>query len=282
MKVTQRKFQLKLYFAGLVFVVASLLGGCKTQQQIGQTQGNVCSRICSTCYPARQRFIFEQVAQKHNSAVTPVSRNSKWWLAKYNAINARVKKGNIDLIFVGDSITDFWTRRDRGLAVWEKYYSKRHAANLGISADRTQHVLWRLDHGNIDGINPKLAVVMIGTNNSNGSDNTAEEIADGIIAICAKLRHKLPNTKILLLDIFPRGAKPSTQREKNAKASLIASRIADNKYIFYYPIGCKFLKPDGTLTRDIMPDLLHPSPKGYEIWAKAIEPMVRKLMGENK
>ena len=154
-------------------------------------------------------------------------------------------------------------------------------ANLGIGGDKTQHVLWRLEHGNIDGIHPKLAVVMIGTNNS--KTNTAEEIAGGIKAIVEKLEEKLPDTKILLLAIFPRAEKPDAeQRETNTKASKLASSLADDKKVFYLDISDKFLSADGTLSRDIMPDLLHPNAKGYEIWAEAIEPTVAKLMGESK
>ncbi len=135
-----------------------------------------------------------------------------------------------------------------------------------------------LENGNIDGISPKLAVLMIGTNNSH--DNTGEEIGAGIEAIVKKLRQDLPETKVLILAIFPRGEKPSPLREKNAKASEIASKLADNDMIYYVDIGPKFLSEDGTLTREIMPDLLHLSPQGYEIWAESIEPTVSKLMGE--
>jgi lysophospholipase L1-like esterase len=199
-------------------------------------------------------------------------------MERHEQFNERVKQGNVDLIFIGDSITQAW--EGAGKDVWAKYYAKRNAVNLGIGGDRTQHVLWRLDHGNIDGISPKAAVLMIGTNNSNGNDNTAEEIGAGITAIVKKLREKLPDTKVLILAVFPRGAKPSPQREKNAKASEIAAKLADDKMIFYLDIGPKFLTDDGTLTREIMPDLLHLSPKGYKIWAEAIEPSVAKLMGE--
>jgi beta-glucosidase len=151
---------------------------------------------------------------------------------------------------------------------------------MGFGGDRTEHVLWRLDHGEIDGISPKLAVLMIGTNNSNGDDYTAEEIADGIKAICCKLRQKLPKTKILILRIFPRGEQPSLQRDKNSTASRLASRIADGKMIHYLDINDNFLFKDGTLSKDIMPDLLHPNTRGYKIWAEAIEPVVAELMGE--
>ena len=133
---------------------------------------------------------------------------------------------------------------------------------------------------------------MIGTNNSNNYDNTAEEIADGIIAICTEIRVRSPNTKILILAIFPRGdseqrkvdgqgATFNEQWAKNDRASELASEIADNKMIYFLDIGKEFLDENGVLTREIMPDLLHLSEDGYKIWAEAIEPTVQLLMGDN-
>lgn len=212
------------------------------------------------------------------TTLQPVPRDGQL-MARHESFNQRVKQGNVDLILIGDSITQGW--EGDGKDVWAKYYGKRNAVNLGIGGDRTQHVLWRLDHGNIDGIAPKLAVLMIGTNNSNGNDNTAEEIGAGIAAIVKKLREKLPDTKVLVLAVFPRNPKPNAQREKNAKASEIASKLADDKMVYYLDIGPKFLTADGTLAKEIMPDFLHLSPQGYEIWAESIEPSVAKLMGEN-
>ncbi len=215
--------------------------------------------------------------EKQHSAVSPAHRHS-WWTLRNDAVNERVKQGNVDLLFIGDSITHGW--EGEGKEYWDKYYAPRNAVNMGFSGDRTQHVLWRLEHGHLEGISPKLAVLMIGTNNSNGNDNTAEEIADGIIAICNKLSTKCPKTKILILAIFPRGPEPSDQREKNSKASLLASKIADGKMIHYLDINDKFLTKDGFLTNKIMPDYLHPNKEGYKIWAEAIEPKVAELMGE--
>ena len=211
------------------------------------------------------------------STLVPVPRSGAQ-MARHESFNERVKQGNVDLLLIGDSITQGW--EGAGKEAWEKYYGKRNAVNLGIGGDRTQHVLWRLDHGNIEGISPKLAVLMIGTNNSNGTDNTAEEIAAGIEAITKKVREKLPQSKVLVLAIFPRGEKPNPQREKNAKASEIASKLADNQNVFYLDIGDKFLAADGALSKEIMPDFLHLSPQGYEIWGASIEPMVVQLMGE--
>ena len=215
-------------------------------------------------------------ASADNTAILPVSRLEDEWLERHNQFNERVKQGNVDLIFVGDSITHAW--ESEGKEVWAEYYEKRNAVNLGIGGDQTQHVLWRLDNGNIAGINPKLAVLMIGTNNV--SDNTAEEIGEGITAIVQKLREKLPETKILVLAIFPRYEKPDAMREKLTRASQIASKTADNRTVFFMDIGNEFMSSDGTLIEDIMPDFLHPVSEGYVRWAKAIEPHVVKLMGE--
>ena len=223
--------------------------------------------------------VITAVAAEKHSAVVPAHRHS-WWTLRHWAVNERVRQGDVDMIFIGDSITHSW--ENNGKEVWQKYYGHRKAVNLGFSGDRTQHVLWRLDNGNIDGISPKVAVIMIGTNNSNGNDNTAEEIADGIIAICKKLRAKLPKTEILLLAVFPRAEKPCPQREKIAKANKIASKIADGKMIHYLDIGPKFLQPDKSISKEIMPDFLHLTPKGYQIWAESIEPTIAKLMGEKK
>ena len=165
--------------------------------------------------------------------------------------------------------------------VWQKYYGERKAMNAGIGGDRTQHVLYRLDHGNIDGLKPKLAVIMIGTNNS-GTDSS-EDIAAGIKAIVEKLRTERPETKILLLGIFPRGPDAEDAKRKvNIGANEIAKQLDDGQSVTYLDISDKFLESDGTLSKEIMPDLLHLSPKGYEIWAESIEPKVAELLGEKK
>ncbi len=213
-----------------------------------------------------------------NPAVTPAPRSEAWWRQRHESMNARVQQGDVDLIFLGDSITHGW--ETGGKEVWERFYGSRNAVNLGIGGDQTQHVLWRLDNGNIAGISPKLAVIMIGTNNSGGQ--SPQQIAAGIKAIVDKLRTKLPQTKILLLAIFPRGAdNHDALRQVTTKTNHIIARLADGKKVFYLDIGPKFLNADGKLSKQIMPDLLHPNAQGYEIWAEAIEPDVAKLMGEN-
>jgi beta-glucosidase len=212
------------------------------------------------------------------SATAPVSRNSDtWWQERMEAANARVKQGEADVIFIGDSITQGW--EGAGKEVWARYYGNRKAVNLGFSGDRTQHVLWRLENGNLERISPKLAVIMIGTNNTGGTANTADEIADGIRAIVMKLRTKLPTTKILLLGIFPRAEKPDhPARSIISDVNTGISKLADGRSVYFLDIGPKFLADDGTISKDIMPDFLHLSPRGYEIWASAIEDRVAALM----
>jgi lysophospholipase L1-like esterase len=230
-----------------------------------------CATVASAQAPAAR------AAKKVASTVQPAPRTNAWWQKRQEQLNANVAKGGAQLLMIGDSITQGW--EGSGKEVWKKYYDNRHAVNLGIGGDQTQHVLWRLEHGNLDGIHPKLAVLMIGTNNS--GSNTPDQIAAGVRAIVEKLRSSVPETKVLVLAIFPRGPKPDNNlRKVNEAANEEISKLADNQNVYYLDIGKKFLKPDGTLTKDIMPDLLHLSPQGYEIWASSIEPMVSRLMGE--
>lgn len=213
---------------------------------------------------------------KPNDAIVPVPRGGAL-MKRHESFNERVKQGNVDLLLIGDSITQGW--EGAGKEVWAKYYTPRNAVNLGIGGDRTQHVLWRLDNGNIEGIKPKLAVLMIGTNNS--GTNTSEQIAAGVKAIVEKLRTKLPETKVLVLAIFPRGAnKDDAKRKVNEGANEIIKGLADDKMVYYLDIGPKFLADDGTLSKEVMPDLLHLNAKSYATWAESIEPKVKELMGE--
>jgi lysophospholipase L1-like esterase len=216
-------------------------------------------------------------------AVAPPGRdNGPWipfWPDRNKGINDRVKQGHVDLIFVGDSITQLWEQQ--GADAWKKYYGHRNAVNMGIGGDQCPHVLWRLDRGNIDGISPKLAVVLIGTNDSTGGQ-PPEWIADHIKTIVTKLRTKLPTTKILLMGIFPRGAdSKNPQRQNNEKTNQLIAKLADDKTVFYLDIGSKFINADGTIKKELMPDApyyLHPSPQGYAIWAEAIEPTVKRAL----
>jgi lysophospholipase L1-like esterase len=215
-------------------------------------------------------------AEEPHSAIKPVPR-SGGWMTRHESFNKRVAQGKVDLVFIGDSITQGW--EGSGKDVWAKYYANRNTVNLGIGGDRTQHVIWRLDNGNLKNIMPKAAVIMIGTNNS--GSNTSAEIADGVKVIVEQIRKMSPKTKILVLGVFPRGTNNDDARRKvNQGANAIFKNLADSKHVHYLDIGKHFLTDDGILTREIMPDLLHLSPKGYLIWAESIEKPLADLLDE--
>lgn len=210
-----------------------------------------------------------------HSAVIPVPRDSREWMERHHAITKRLQTGQARLLWIGDSIVQCW--EECGKAVWNHYYAHRGAVNMGISGDKTEHVLWRLDHYPLRTISPELAIIMIGQNN--GPFNTAAEIAEGIAAVVTSLRKKCPATRILLLAVFFRGRKPTGERITLATASTLASRMADGRRIFYLDINGVFLRPNGTIPKSLMPDFEHPSAKGCQAWAEAIEPTVAALLG---
>ncbi len=215
-----------------------------------------------------------------NPATTPAERLGEgWWKDRHAACQATTAKGGIDLAFLGDSITQGW--EGSGRPTWDKYYGTRKAANFGFSGDRTQHVLWRMKEGELIGLQPKVVVIMIGTNNIGHGSSDAAQTADGVKMIVNTLRKAMPDTKILLLEIFPRGADANdTMRKAVADASNQFRTLADNKSVFSLDVGHHFLNHDGTMRTTLMPDLLHPNGGGYEIWAKAMEPTLAKLLGE--
>ena len=231
--------------------------------------------------PAQQKEAADQPAIKMGRD------QGKGFLARHEGFlqDLKAKNGKVGVLFVGDSITDAWRRnadeRNRGmggLKVFEQHYGSMDPLNLGIGGDRTQHVLWRLENGEVEGISPRVAVLMIGTNNLGA--NTDDEIVAGITKIVKTLRTKLPQTKVLLLGIFPRGEKPDDKNRARIKAinEQIAKLDDGGNTIKYLDIGAKFLAEDGTLTKDVMPDALHPNEKGYQIWAEAMNPTLREMM----
>jgi beta-glucosidase len=208
-----------------------------------------------------------------NTAIKPMPKDVKrheGFLAQVNA-----GKGDIDVVFLGDSITDAW--RSSGKDVWKERFEPLKAVNFGIGGDRTQHVLWRIQNGELKGYHPKVVVLMIGTNNL--GSNTNEEIAEGIATIVHEIQHQQPHTKVLLLGIFPRGALATDKnRDRIKDINKTIAKLDDGKKVRYLDIGEKFVDADGNLPKDIMPDFLHLSAKGYKIEADAIQPTVEELL----
>jgi len=207
------------------------------------------------------------------SAVTPVDRNHK----RHDSFMERIKTGPVGLLFLGDSITDFWPKRSP--ETWNKF-APYNPADFGISGERTEDVLWRITNGELDGIDPKAVVIMIGTNNiGHFTDEKPEWVATGVKAIVATVRSKLPKAKILLLGVFPRGSTAMDEkRQKVTAINAIIKDLHDGKMVTYLDLTNKFVDDKGDMLKDLMPDLLHPNDKGYVVWYEAIWPTLELLL----
>lgn len=241
----------------LVLSVALLLGAGAMLPVFAAPESASAQNLPATCVPASREHI-------------------AWWKQQNAGFNAIAQERNAKIVFLGDSITDGW--RKAGKAVWEKQIEPLDAVNFGISGDKTENILWRLDSGNLAGkMNPKLVVLMIGTNNW---QNSPDDTAAGVNAILEKIRAAHPKTKILLLAVFPRGAdKADAKRQTNEKVNAQIKKFADGRRVFWADINKVFLEKDKaeTLPRSVMPDLLHPNAVGYQRWADAILPEIKKL-----
>jgi lysophospholipase L1-like esterase len=216
---------------------------------------------------------------KENHAVVPQCRIDEWWFARQAEIIGEMK-GDVELIMVGDSITHGFD--GIGSNVWQKYFVPRKAVNMGFGGDRTQHVLWRLDHLPKPKKSPKGAVLLIGTNNICWGSDTPKQAAEGVQAIVKKLNDLYPETEVLVLCVFPRRRKPDHPHRKQIVElnAYLPDLLKGMKNVKLLDIGPKFLDENGVLPKEMMPDTTHPSEKGYEVWAKAIDPELKRILGE--
>ncbi|MEO1574378.1 MAG: platelet-activating factor acetylhydrolase IB subunit [Pseudomonadota bacterium] len=219
-----------------------------------------------------------------NFAATAVEQDAAWtrdwWHKRHQQKIQEAKKQDIDLVFIGNSITHSW--ENDGAVVWRKFYWKRKALNLGFSGDRTEHVLWRLQNGALDDVSPSLVVLMIGTNNTGHRMDPAEYTADGIKSIVAELRSRVPDAQVLVLGVFPRHLSPhNDMRRRNQAINERIAGLSDDENVHYLDIGSSFMRADGTLRADLMPDLLHLNRAGYGVWAEAMEPTLQRLLGKD-
>ncbi len=221
-------------------------------------------------------------------ASAPIPKKDKGgFLKMHESFLARGKSGPIGLLFVGDSITSGWTKAPH---IWEHYYGKDQPANFGISGDQTQHVIWRIANGELDGLAPKVTVLMLGTNNTGA--NTAAEIFAADKKIVELIRTKIPATKVLLLAIFPRGARKDKEghipeafvadaTKRMAVINAVNAELAkldDGQNIRFLDINSVFVGQDGKIPFAIMPDQLHPNAAGYQLWAAAMEPLLTEML----
>lgn len=215
-----------------------------------------------------------------NACIIPVPRTDERGTNRYVQLCQRVKdcQGQAEVIFLGDSITQAW--EGEGKEVWTKYYAPRHALNLGIGSDRTQHVLWRLDNGHLAGLKPKVVVVLIGVNNIPDETDTPGMVLEGVTAVVEKLRAKLPEAKIILLGIFPFHEDFHPQRAKALQVNQALHKLDDGQWVHFLDFGYRFIQPDGKISKDMMPDFVHLTPTGYQLWAEAMEPKLAELLGD--
>lgn len=186
------------------------------------------------------------------------------------------RRGNIDLLLLGDSITDWWVQNDDNRQMFEKYFGGIRTANFAIAGDTTQGVLWGLRNGEGQGFQPKAVMLMIGTNNG---ANTAPEVAEGIGAVVLEVRRNFPDAKILLLGIFPRSIPGDPVRDKIAEVNRLISKLDDRRHVFYLDIGARFLDANGVfLENAFRPDNLHPAAHGYDIWGQAVQAPLADLL----
>ena len=219
-------------------------------------------------------------------AVTPARLDEAWsidwWLPRHrqklaDARHMLAEGRSPQLIFIGDSITQGWEKE--GAPVWQRYYARHHALGLGFGGDRTENVLWRLQHGAVDGLDPKVAMLLVGTNNTGLRGDFPAITAAGIRRNLEELQQRLPRTRILLLAIFPRDAAAGgVLRSTNEAINAILPTLADGNRVVFLDVNRTFLAPDGALSKDIMPDYLHPNEAGYALWARAMQPELDRLM----
>ncbi len=209
-----------------------------------------------------------------NPAAFPTPRLDWFQRVKANNAEAKAQAASIQLVFDGDSITYGW--RSGGKAIWDQRYAKFNAFNFGIGGDRVENVLWRIDQGQLQGLNPKLVAIMIGTNNIGGDP---ENVAGGIKEIVRAYQRSCPEAVILLQAIFPRREQPTDPARAWIKSvNTLISKLADGKKVIFVDFSDKFLRADGTMSPEVMPDFLHPAQEGYQIWADALQPMIDQYL----
>ncbi len=224
-----------------------------------------------------------------NTALVPLTQNRDWrsydWVVRHDEILALNKAGAIhaDVVFIGDSITHFWSgepkaKRVAGKDSWEKWIAPHHPINLGYGWDRTENVLWRLRHGEVAGLKPKAFVVLIGTNNLSSGVGGIQSIPDtveGVAEVCREIRRQSPQAKILLLAILPRGAKPDATRQRVTDANKLLKAQAPQIADAFVDVTDKLIEADGSILKETMGDYLHPTNKGYEVMGAAIDAQLK-------
>lgn len=211
-----------------------------------------------------------------NTALEAERKEGVGWERLHQRNVDRAKQGEIEILFLGDSITQYWSDARYGQKVWEKELLPLKAANFGINGDRIQHLLWRIRNGEAQGFQPRLVILLIGTNNTGYEKdrrtprNSPEEVIEGIGEVARELQQRFPQSRILLLGLLPRGKAAAPVREQIRTINAGIARLDDGKRVVFRDIGGAFLNAEGEIPADLMADALHPGEKGYEVFVAAI------------
>jgi len=252
--------------------------------QVNQAVKRLIDADTSSAQPLLQKFesLLTLQSPRLNVAATYTQTQQRMG-PRHESFVEIAKRGDIDLLLNGDSITDWWVQGDANRAIFDKYFGGIKTANFAIAGDTTQGVLWGLKNGEGRGFQPKAIMLMIGTNNTGGTNNagtsTAAEIAEGIGAVVLEMRNDFPEAKILLLAVFPRGVPGDSVRDKITDINRIIAKLDDQRHVFYMDIGSRFLDERGYFLADAFrPDNLHPQAKGYDIWGGAVKDQLAQMM----
>lgn len=249
----------------------------------------LCLVILSQAAFAQTTHPAEPTSVPVNNAIIPVGKleqdNYNWDKRHQDVLDVK-DRINPEIVMIGDSITHFWGgeprgNRQNGPLAWKAAFGDRRVLNMGFGYDRTQNVLYRLDHGEFDGLHPRFVFINIGTNNLTGTKNarmnTPAEVAEAIRAICDRIKAKSPESRIIVMGVFPRGEKPENPfRPRITELNRLLAEYAKEGAVTFLDIGDKMLQPDGTIARDVMGDFTHPTEKGYAIWAEAIQKIINE------
>lgn len=262
-----------------------LIKGVQTLDQlVVHSDGKTTIAACKIHdYPTSQKRLAPEKMEPKHGGDTPQDRlNVGWWKERHEQKLKDAKTAKCDVLFVGDSITQLWESRSGSL--WNDKYLSNKCFNLGYSGDQTSHLLWRIENGEMDNFRPKVAVLMIGTNNGpHQKDGSARQTADGVRSIINRIHRISPETKVLLLAIFPRGATADDKwRKLNDQVNLFISEYHNGDTVYYLDVSSDLLDEKGNLSKSIMPDLLHPNANGYQLWSKAMESKLKELLKSSK
>ena len=240
-------------------------------------------------FPAKYRIDYVRVWKgpgPRNAALLPrtkIEQDAYNWFERHEKILKYGKAADPEVVFVGDSITHFWAGVDTiggefALPRWKQAFGKYRTLNLGYGWDRTGNVLWRLDHGEMDGIDPKLVVVHIGGNNYTKTKNypgdSAEEVAEGVLAVAARVHEKAPNAKVVVMGVFPFGERPDAPHRVKARATnaILSRAVPRLGYADFVDLTSRQVRADGIYPRELARDFVHPTDAGYAIWLEALKP----------